>query len=167
MEEREREDETPFELAPLDTRVEHMLVHPLVLLGAGELASEAIDAMLAHHVGAVGVVAGGELVGIFTERDVLARIAAKGIDPRTITLQHVMTPRPESVRMDDTLGAVAYEMLVQGFCHVPVSDLEGNVRNIVSLRDLVRFLMSPVERRISTNPPFPYHGEVRLDIEYG
>lgn len=163
----ERELEGAFELASLETRVEEMLVNPLIVLGTRQTVAAAIDAMLANHVGAIGVVAGGEVVGIFTERDVVSKIAARGLDARDVTLEQVMTPRPESVRVDDTLASVAYEMLVQGFCHVPICDVEGNVRHLVSLRDVVRFLLKPVERRISTSPPFPYHGEVRLDVEYG
>lgn len=167
MEERASEEGCSFELASLETPVEEMLLNPLVVLGARESVAAAIDAMLLHHVGAIGVASEGDIVGIFTERDVLARVAAKGLDARTVTLDQVMTPRPEWVRVDDTLASVAYEMLVQGFCHVPICDLDGRVRHLVSLRDVVRFLMRPVERRISTNPPFPYHGPVQLDVGYG
>lgn len=167
MEERELEDEHVFELASLETRIEEMSLQPLEVLGEEASVAEAIARMLERHVGAVGVLRAGEMVGIFTERDVVSRVAAHGRDPAATSLRDVMTARPEQLRVDDTLACVAFEMLVQGFCHVPVGGLDGSVRHLVSLRDVVSFLLRPVERRISTTPPSPFHGEVRLDVEYG
>ena len=169
MDECVEEDACVFELAPLETRIDEMPLHPFRTFSRDACVSEAIDEMVNARVGAVGITSavGDALIGLFTERDVVVRVAAKGLDPRSTPLGDVMTPRPDSLRVDDTLAYVAYEMHVRGFCHVPIEDESGHVRHLVSLRDVVAYLLRPVERRISTMPPAPYHGEVRLDVEYG
>lgn len=167
MEEREEEDARVFELASLDTRIEELPLRPLLRLDGRATIAEAAAAMIEAHVGAIGVTAEDSVVGIFTERDLLVRVVAGGRDPRTTCLFEVMTPSPECLRTDDTLAFVAHEMLIEGFCHVPIGDVGGEVCHLVSLRDVVSYLLRPVEARISTTPPMPYHGELRMDVEYG
>jgi CBS domain-containing protein len=169
MDECADEDRRVFELASLDPRIEEMPLRTLRTLRAESRVSEAIDEMVVHRVGAVGVVSesDGQLIGLFTERDVVVRVAAKGLDPKHTRLSDVMTAQPDSLRVDDTLASLAYEMQVHGFCNVPIVDEQGETRHLVSLRDVLAFLLRPVEARISTMPPAPYHGEVHLDVEYG
>jgi CBS domain-containing protein len=169
MDERAEEDRRVIELAPLDTRIDEMPLRALRTLRVDRSVADAIDEMVTHRVGAVGVMGAksDELVGLFTERDVVVRVAAARRDPWSTRLGDVMTARPDSLRVDDTLADVAYELQVQGFCHVPIADADGSVRHLVSMRDVLSFLLRPVEARISTMPPAPYHGEVHLDVEYG
>lgn len=56
--------------------------------------SDAARLMASHNAGAVLVVEGEELVGIFTERDVVFRVIAKDLESATTRLETVMTPSP-------------------------------------------------------------------------
>lgn len=90
--------------------------------------------MAEGKVGAMLVVDGGRIAGIFTERDLLNRVIAKHLDPDTTTLAQVMTPDPRTVSPDKTL-AHALVMMYEGcYRHVPVVE-DGKPLGMVSARD--------------------------------
>ncbi len=84
-------------------------------------------------VGAVLVVEGRKLVGIFTERDAVFRVIAEGRDPEATNLKDVMTPDPKVLAPDDTFGYALVTMYENGFRHVPVVE-NGEPVGIVSAR---------------------------------
>jgi CBS domain-containing protein len=94
----------------------------------------AAEHMMAANTGAVLVVDGGRLVGIFTERDALFRVMARQLDPRTTILGAVMTPDPQIVRPQDTYGYALVMMQEGGFRHAPVVEA-GCPVGIVSSRN--------------------------------
>ena len=82
--------------------------------------SDAARLMREKQVGAVMVVEGGKLAGIFTERDALFRIVAEGRDPRTTRLADVMTRNPRTIHPDKPFPEALHIMYEGGFRHVPV-----------------------------------------------
>ena len=66
--------------------------------------AEAAKLMAKHNVGAVLVVAGEELLGIFTERDVVFRVVAVGLDPAATALAQVMTAHPKTIGASQPFG---------------------------------------------------------------
>jgi CBS domain-containing protein len=97
------------------------------------LVSEAAKLMAKKNVGAVMVVEGERLVGIFTERDVVFRVVARSRDARTTRLADVMTPSPEVVAPNKPLGYALSIMHERGFRHLPVIE-GGKILGIVSAR---------------------------------
>ncbi len=95
---------------------------------------EAARLMKQSRVGAVMVVEGGKLVGIFTERDALFNVIANGLDAQTTRLAEVMTRDPRTIHPDRPLGDALQLMHVSGFRHVPVVE-DGRPIGIVSARD--------------------------------
>jgi len=91
--------------------------------------------MAERHIGAVLVAVDGRLQGIFTERDVLARVVAAGLDPNDTALGGVMTPNPDTVAPNDSALEALRRMSERGYRHLPVVDGERMV-GIVSIRDL-------------------------------
>ncbi|MBL0087918.1 MAG: CBS domain-containing protein [Ideonella sp.] len=87
--------------------------------------SAAASFMAAEGIGAVMVVDQGELIGIFTERDALYRVIAKGMDPHATPLREVMTPEPFTIAPHKTYGHALVLMQENGFRHVPVIE-DGN-----------------------------------------
>jgi len=81
---------------------------------------EVAELMLECAVGAVMVVDNGVLTGIFSERDVVFRVVARGLDARTVRVWEVMTPHPVSVHPDATFGHALLLMHDKGFRHLPV-----------------------------------------------
>jgi len=84
--------------------------------------------------GALLVLDGSKLAGIFTERDALFRVIAAGRDPATTQVGDVMTPRPQSIHPDEPFVNALRVMHQGGFRHLPVVEHERPL-GIVSSRD--------------------------------
>ena len=78
-----------------------------------------------------------DLAGIFTPKDLLNRVIAKGLSPRDIVVSDVMTPNPDCVGPDLTLLDALREMHDQKYLHLPVRDDNGNVLGLVDVMELV------------------------------
>lgn len=97
---------------------------------------EAARRMVAQRVGALPVLRGRQMVGIFTERDVLARVLAVGLDPDATRLEAVMTINPVTVAVERTLTHALHLMQNHGIRHLPV--LEGQLPvGVVTPRDVL------------------------------
>jgi CBS domain-containing protein len=96
--------------------------------------SEAAALMARRKVGAVMVVEHQSLVGIFTERDAVFRVLARGLDAQTTRLADVMTTTPQTVNPDKSFGYALLLMYQNGFRHVPVIE-NGRIVGIVSARN--------------------------------
>jgi len=97
------------------------------------LVSKAAQLMATKNVGAVMVVEGERLVGIFTERDVVFRVVARGLDAQMTRLAEVMTPSPHTVDPEKPFGYALLLMHEKGFRHLPVIQ-DGKPIGIVSSR---------------------------------
>ncbi|WP_428262426.1 CBS domain-containing protein [Haliangium sp.] len=86
------------------------------------------------------VMEGDALVGIFTERDFLNRVAAEQRDPATTKMRDVMTPNPEALRTHDSIAYAINRMVVRGFRNVPVTDGNGKVVSVIDVRDVMSHL---------------------------
>jgi len=80
--------------------------------------------------------AGGALYGIVTDRDIVTRAVADGLDPTVTPVQAVITPSPVSVAPDDDTGRAVSLMREHAIRRLPVVDEKGTVVGIVSLGDL-------------------------------
>jgi len=90
--------------------------------------------MRERSIGALLVVEGERLVGIFTERDALYRVIAKGIDPAQTRLSEVMTADPQAIEADKSFRNALHLMYENGYRHVPVVS-DGRPIGMVSARD--------------------------------
>ena len=81
---------------------------------------EATRAMAQVSAGAVLVVQAEQLIGIFTERDVVYRVVARDLDPAVTPLSQVMTPTPRTLTPEQPFGMALALMHKKGFRHVPV-----------------------------------------------
>jgi len=95
--------------------------------------SKAAELMARKKTGAVMVVDQERLVGIFTERDALFRVIARGLDARTTRLAEVMTREPRTVGPNMSYGYALVMMQENGFRHAPVVD-SGKPIGLVSSR---------------------------------
>ena len=95
---------------------------------------EAALLMRERGKGALLVLDGSKLVGIFTERDALYRVIAAGRDPATTSVGDVMTPQPQSIHPDEPFLHALRVMHQGGFRHLPVVE-HGRPLGVVSSRD--------------------------------
>ena len=129
---------------------------PICFKGS-DAVSEAMNAMQREHRGCVLVTEDGTprspLTGIFTERDILLRIINRGRNPATVILEEVMVREPECLAVGASIAWVLNKMSVGGFRHVPVVDDQGRPSIIVSVRDVVQFLVEAFPNEVLNLPP--------------
>jgi len=117
-----------------DKPVRSVMERRKVLKAAPEtLVSKAAKLMAAKNVGAIMVIEDDQLVGIFTERDVVFRVVARGLDAQATRLADVMTHAPHTVDPDKSFGYALLVMQENGFRHLPVMQ-DGKPIGIVSSR---------------------------------
>lgn len=116
-------------------RVRNVMEHDQMLIASPEsLVVDAARLLAGSKLGAVLVVQGGQLTGIFTERDAVCRVLAQGLDASTTPLARVMTPKPIAVDPEGTFGHALLLMHQHGMRHVPVVE-HGMPIGIVCARD--------------------------------
>jgi CBS domain-containing protein len=96
--------------------------------------SKAAKLMAGKNAGAVLVVENESLAGIFTERDVVFRVIAKGLDPASTPIQDVMTGSPMTLDPGKSYGHALLLMQEHGFRHIPVVE-NGRPVGIISSRN--------------------------------
>ena len=145
-----------FDAELLQEPVTSLPVRPALVFSTQETVTDAMRAMQREHRGCVAVTqdgtSGSKLVGIFTERDVLLRIVDRGKNPATLPLSEVMTQDPEVLSVGSSVAYALNKMSVGGFRHVPVVDDEHRPAFVVSVRDVVAFLVEAFPREVLTLP---------------
>lgn len=100
---------------------------------------ETIDLMIQRGVASIVVSAAGKPRGIFTERDVLKRVAAKGIDTKKTQVKQVMTSPLVTMAGTALIGEALTEMYRRDIRNMPVIDPEGELIGIVSMPDILQY----------------------------
>ena len=111
----------------------------------GDSVRAAVKEMSAHVCSSILICEGGRLVGIFTERDLLARVVAEGLDPDRTKLDEVMSADPDRIEGGEPVIEAIRRMDEFNYRHLPVME-NGRVLGVVSLRDL------PFEDLASSRP---------------
>ncbi len=110
-----------------------------VLVALDTPVSQVIKQMKQKKVGCALIIEGKNLAGIFTERDILYKIAKPEIDLEEIEIAHVMTPSPEVLDESDTIAYALNKMAMGNFRHVPIQRQDGSF-TFFSARDMLRYL---------------------------
>jgi CBS domain-containing protein len=116
---------------------------------------EAIAKMTKHGIGCVLVTENDRLVGVFTERDVLRKLAGAGVDPASKQISEVMTRDPECLTLDDGIAFALNLMSVGGFRHIPLIDEKGRPTGVVAMRAIVDYMVDLFPREVLNLPPVP------------
>ncbi len=118
--------------------------------------------MRRHDVGCVLVCRGEQLLGLFTERDLMRRVLAAG-QPLGIPVGTCMTPDPVVVHPKDPIGVAVRLMEEGGYRHLPVVDHQGRPVGMLSVKRIVHYLVEHFPATIYNLPPnpnaFPVHAE--------
>jgi CBS domain-containing protein len=105
----------------------------------------AADAIRRMQDGAAGVLVVEDdtgVVGIFTERDALLKLAGRSLDG--LTIEQLMTRDPVMLRHDDTIAVAIHKMAVGGFRHIPLVE-NGRATGMVSAGDLFRYILDIID----------------------
>jgi CBS domain-containing protein len=129
---------------------------PPIALPPSAPVREAIGLMREHRVGCVLVVESERLIGIITERDLLLKLAEGDLGR---PVRELMTPEPEVLRPEDPIVYALNRMSVGGFRHVPLVDDAGRPVGVVSVKDIVDYIVDFFPNDVLTVPPDPTRGE--------
>ena len=113
-----------------------------ILVEMSAPVDDAIARMQAEGIDCLLVTDHGELVGIFTDRDAILKVAGRPSD--RMTIGEVMTADPVILRRGDPVAVAINKMAVGGFRHVPIVD-RGQPTGVVSARDIFRHLAAGLE----------------------
>lgn len=129
---------------------------PPIMLPPTATLRDAIQRMRECRIGCVLVVERDVLVGILTERDLLLKLDAAGLDE---PVRGLMTPDPESLAPEDPIVYALNKMSVGGFRHVPLVDSAGCPVGIVSVKDIVDYIADFFPHDVHNLPPNPTRAE--------
>jgi CBS domain-containing protein len=138
----------------LGSSVRDLEPRPAVCVREDTPVREAVRLMIENRIGALLVERDGRAVGIFTERDVLRRVALSADDPSR-PVRQVMTEDPESLGPNDAIAYALNKMIVGGYRHLPVVDPAGRPLAVLSLREVVSHIVELLPGRMLNLPPHP------------
>lgn len=118
-------------------RVIQIIRRGLVTASPAESALDASRRMCEAGVGAIVVLDGDSLVGIFSERDLMKRVVVEHRDPAETPVSAVMTREVVTADIEDKVDACEDKMRRAGCRHLPVLS-SGRVIGMISMRDLLR-----------------------------
>jgi len=126
--------------AALATAVSEIMARDPLVVDAGATVVAAVNAMNEHRIGCVLVQQDGKLVGIFTERDVLRRVIFRDGN-RAWTVEAVMTRNPVTLPPAASVAYALNKMSIDGYRHIPIVDPAGKAIGVVSVKDIVHFVV--------------------------
>jgi CBS domain-containing protein len=104
-----------------------------------ESALKVIERMKSAQAGCALVLDGDELVGIFTEHDVLRKMTGPGASPADVAVSTLMSTQPETLRETDSVAAALNKMAVGRYRHVPIRKSDGSY-TVTSIRQVLQFI---------------------------
>ena len=119
-------------------QVQEIMTHPVHTVRAYDTASQIMERMAEHNVGCLPVCEDGRLIGIITDRDVVLRCLAEGLDPHRTPAHRIMSPNPVSVAPNDEVDEAARLFSNLRIRRLPVVEEQHPV-GMLSIDDVARF----------------------------
>ena len=126
----------------LGEHLDRLAAPPPLTVPPNTPVDEAIDLMLRNSVDCLLVVSDGRLVGIFTDRDAVVKVAGKRLNASLI--RDFMTPDPVVLRHDEPIAVAIHKMAVGDFRHIPIVD-DGRPTGVVTARDVFHHLAAQLD----------------------
>jgi len=134
-----------LEQALCDETVTAIQAKPFATVTPDTPVHEAVKKLAALHHACLLVEDNGKLVGVFSDRDALDKVALEYEQVKDRPVREVMTDQPVYVYKTDSSAAALSVMAVSGYRHVPVVDLEENVVGIISPQRVTSYLQKYFE----------------------
>ena len=154
------DDEHPgpqvLESALANTALSEVVSQPPLMVSSSTTLADTIRLMQRERRASVLVMEDDRLAGIFTERDILMKIAGQPLDLVHTPVSAAMTPDPFTLPADANVAFALSKMVLEGFRHIPLVDDDGRPTAVVSMRNLIEYLGEIYSRELLTMPPEPH-----------
>lgn len=127
---------------------------PPLTVAPSDMVQRAIDLTVPKKIGAVAVVDGDTLVGVFTARDLIHKVVHPGLSPATTRIADVMTSPAITVPADTPCRDVLRIMLDKHIRHVPISEDGRTVAGILSLRNALQHMVEDLQEDLQSMAAF-------------
>ena len=138
----------------VDDPISTLNTNNIILVSKGTTIQEVIEKFQQKKVACVLI--GDEfLEGIFTERDVIIKLAGRGLDYRKEIIENHMTYFPESLRNSDSIAFALNRMTEGGYRHIPIVNSRGKPVGLIGILDIVSHLAEYFSQDVLNLPPLP------------
>ncbi len=155
MQELMEESSTTLSDETLRVPISTLSLRPAVVAKSGTSVAKCVATMVARHFGCLLIVDEDKLVGIFTERDALMQVAGKEKDWAAIRIDELMSPNPAALYMHDTIETALVTMNRGPYRHIAITRQGGQPISVLSVRDIVGYLVDFFPQDILNLPPHP------------
>lgn len=138
---------------------------PLFAIQGDATVQAAAEYMAENNIGAVPVMDGSRLVGIFSERDVINRVIAKSLVPAAVRVRDVMTKTIVVAQSDETHEDCLRKMKQANCRHLPVVEGESLI-GVISLRDLLQVDIHEKDDKIEFLNNYMFHVPAGMEKKY-
>jgi len=135
--------------------IRNLKVPKPITVEVGTYVQEALTLMQLKQFGCVVVTREERLAGILTERDIIMKALGEDFHLAEMKVNEIMTPDPETFQPQDSIAFVMNAMVVGGYRHVPVVDKEDIPLAVVSVRDIISYIVEHFSEEILNLPPKP------------
>ena len=136
-----RDFDDPLERALVEEEIGTIRHEPYTTISPDTPVQEAVNKLAGLHIACLLVEEKSRLVGVFSDRDVLSKIAFEYEDIKDRPVRDFMTTEPIYVNETDSAVSALSVMALCGYRHVPVVDLNDNLVGIISPQRVTDFLM--------------------------
>jgi CBS domain-containing protein len=152
------DDEHPgpiLESALAHTVLSEVVSQPVLTVSPSTTLADTIHLMQKERRSCVLIMENDRLTGIFTERDILMKVAAQPLDLLHTPVSGSMTADPFTLPADANVAFALNKMVLEGFRHIPLVDGAGRPTAVVSMRNVIEYLGEIYSREMLTVPPDP------------
>jgi CBS domain-containing protein len=135
-------------------RIDALTLRPLCSVEPSTTIKQTVNAMVANHAGYATVMKDGKLVGVFTERDFLNRVVVAKQNVNQ-PVEQFMTPSPVTIHYRATMQETVELLENKGLRHLPVVGDDGIPIGVLSIKDVVHYLVQYFPANVYNLPPTP------------
>lgn len=126
----------------MKTLVDEIMSEGVISVSSNTSIRDAAVLMAGKNVGAIMVLEGGKMLGMFSERDILNRVVAKNVDPDKTQVKETMSSPVITIDAGTTANDAHYIMTVKHIRHLPVVDKQGKPIGMLGIRDLLESVLN-------------------------
>ncbi len=140
--------------AVLQTPISQIMVRDPLMVDIDATVVAAVNVMNERRTGCVLVQKDGKLAGIFTERDLLRKVIFRDGN-RSWKVESVMTRDPVTLPESASIAYALNKMSVDGYRHIPIVDAAGKAIGVVSVKDIIHFVVEWFPESVLNLPASP------------